>query len=116
MRGIYRNLRATTRWWYDDTRRDYLYWKYEKENPPVDSHAANLTRVASCQPAVRRGRMCQNASRQDHVLPRQASAEGVDARRTGGAVVDVMDIHHVADGPPVVSGGYRSVEDVSGVR
>ncbi|MEP6732347.1 MAG: amino acid adenylation domain-containing protein [bacterium] len=46
LRTIYWGLRSTARWWYTNTRRDYLYWKYEHHNPAYDfPMPANLTRV-----------------------------------------------------------------------
>ena len=79
LRGIYRNLRATARWWYDNTRRDYLYWKYEKENPPVDFPMPGEPHAcASREPACDGDACAALLAGEDHVLPREASAGGVD--------------------------------------
>jgi thioesterase domain-containing protein len=45
-RTVYWRARDTARWWFNNTRRDFLYWKYERHNPPHDfPMPANLTRV-----------------------------------------------------------------------
>ncbi|MEO7458043.1 MAG: thioesterase domain-containing protein, partial [Gemmatimonadaceae bacterium] len=55
-RLVYWNLRKTLRWWYENTRRDYLYWKYEDANPPRDfAMPANLTRVRLASRRMLRG-------------------------------------------------------------
>jgi thioesterase domain-containing protein/acyl carrier protein len=39
------NLRQTAKWWFSNTRRDFLYWRFEHHNAPHDYPLpANLTR------------------------------------------------------------------------
>ncbi len=42
---LLRNVRDTAKWWFDNTRRNWLYWRFEETNPPQGySIPENLTR------------------------------------------------------------------------
>jgi len=44
-RLLFWNFRQTAKWWYGNTRRDFLYWRFERRNPPREYELPpNLTR------------------------------------------------------------------------
>jgi amino acid adenylation domain-containing protein len=101
LRGIYRNLRSTARWWYENTRRDYLYWKYEKKNPPLDfPMPANLTRVRLASRRAVRGHVPRYYPGKITYFRAKHQPEGSihDPTNGWGGWSEELEIHHVPTG------------------
>ncbi len=101
LRGMIRNLRATARWWYDNTRREYLYWKYEHENPPRDFvMPANLTRVRLASRRATRNHVARFWPGKITYFRAKHQPEGsiYDATNGWGGWSEELEIHHVPTG------------------